>query len=115
MGTAWLTAFSDAECGTLVHNKYYFVASLSSVSSVRVDEERNKTMLWCCQKFTESLNTSNRVLFVFCTKHSACVAMSVADRASNRTSAESQWTSRESQFPRQSLRYSALPVLQDRA
>ncbi|KRY73069.1 hypothetical protein T4A_10142 [Trichinella pseudospiralis] len=21
MGTAWLTAFSDAECGTLVHNK----------------------------------------------------------------------------------------------
>ncbi|KAL1226657.1 Multifunctional-autoprocessing repeats-in-toxin [Trichinella pseudospiralis] len=111
MGTAWLTAFSDAECGTLVHNKYYFVASLSSVSSVRVDEERNKTMLWCCQKFTESLNTSNRVLFVFCTKHSACVA----DRASNRTSAESQWTSRESQFPRQSLRYSALPVLQDRA
>ncbi|KAL1228472.1 BTB/POZ domain-containing protein [Trichinella pseudospiralis] len=78
-------------------------------------KDHNSTREGTHTKFTESLNTSNRVLFVFCTKHSACVAMSVADRASNRTSAESQWTSRESQFPRQSLRYSALPVLQDRA
>ncbi|KAL1228473.1 Large ribosomal subunit protein [Trichinella pseudospiralis] len=74
-------------------------------------KDHNSTREGTHTKFTESLNTSNRVLFVFCTKHSACVA----DRASNRTSAESQWTSRESQFPRQSLRYSALPVLQDRA